>query len=99
MGKIKKLSARKDVQDMIKELDPASCRLPCQTAHVPSEVLKLTVEYKEEMFPEKVPTVLPPSRTADQMIYCKEKFRIINPWLYWLASSEDKKLLKQLDYL
>ena len=98
MGKSKKLSARKDLQDMIKELDQASCLLPCQTAHVPPEVLKLTVEYKE-MFPEKVPTVLPPSRTADQMIYCKEKFRIINPWLYWLASSEYKKLLKQLDYL
>ena len=35
MSNRKKLSARKDVQDLIKEMDPASCGLPCQTAHAP----------------------------------------------------------------
>ena len=33
--KRKKLSARKNVQDLIKEMDPTSCGLPCQTAPVP----------------------------------------------------------------
>ena len=54
MGKRKKPSARQDVQDLIKEMDPASCGLPCQTAPVPPEVIKLNEEYKE-LFPEKLP--------------------------------------------
>ena len=44
MGKRNKLSARKDVQDLIKKMDPASCGLPCQTAPVPTEVLQLNEE-------------------------------------------------------
>ena len=39
MGKRKKLSARKDVQDLINEMDPASCGLPCQPAPVPLRYL------------------------------------------------------------
>ena len=54
MGKRKKLSARKDVQDLIKEMDPASCGLRCQTAPVPPEVIKLNDEHKE-LFLEKFP--------------------------------------------
>ena len=54
-GKRKKLSARKDVQNLIKELDPLSCGLPCQTAPVPPEDVNLNEEYKE-LFPESKPT-------------------------------------------
>ena len=54
MGKRKKLLARKDVQDLINEMDPVSCGLPCETATASPEVLKLTEEYKE-LFPEKLP--------------------------------------------
>ena len=92
MGKRKKLSARKNVQDMIKEMYPASCGLPCQTAPVPPEVLKLNEEYKETL-----PPGLPPSRPTDHRIDYPEKFRIPAPRLYRLAPSEDKELLKQLD--
>ena len=52
MGKRNKLSARKDVQDLIKEIDPSSCGMPCQSEHVPLEVLELNEEYNE-LFPEK----------------------------------------------
>ena len=57
MCKLMKLSARKDVQDLIKKMDPASCGLQCQTAHVHEvhevhEVLKLNEVYRE-LFPEK----------------------------------------------
>ena len=44
IGKRKKLSSRKDVQDLNKEMDSASCGLQCQTAHVPTEDLKLNEE-------------------------------------------------------
>ena len=54
MGERKKLSARKDVQDLFKEMDPSSCGLTCQTAPVPPEVLTLNNECKE-FFPEKLP--------------------------------------------
>ena len=98
MGKRKKLSARKCVQDLLKEIDPASCVLPCQTAPVPPEVLKLNEEYNE-LFPEKLPPGLPPSRHTDYRIDFLEKFRIQTTRLYRLAPSEDKGLLKQLDDL
>ena len=39
IGKRKKLSERKDAQELSKEMDPASCGLPCQTAPVAHEVL------------------------------------------------------------
>ena len=52
MGKRKKLSARNDVRDLIKEMYPASCVMPCQSEPVPPEVLELNEEYKE-LFPEK----------------------------------------------
>ena len=98
MGKRKKLSARKDVQDLIKEMDPALCGLPCQTAPVPHEVLALNDEHME-LFPETSPPGLPPTRPTDQMIDFPEKIRIPAPLLYRLAPSEDKELLKQLDDL
>ena len=41
MGKRKKLSARNDVQDLIKGMDPARCGPPCQTAPAPPEVIML----------------------------------------------------------
>ena len=54
IGNRKKLSARKYVQDLIKEMDPASCGQPCLTAPVHTEALKLNDEYKE-LFQEKLP--------------------------------------------
>ena len=51
MGKRKKLSARKDVQELIAGMDPASCGAPCSTAPVPKCILKLNEEYKD-LFPE-----------------------------------------------
>ena len=79
-------------------MDQASCGLPCQTAPVPPEVLKLNEKYKE-LFPEKLPPGLPPTRPTDQMIDFPEKLRIPAPLLYRLAPSEDKELLNQLDDL
>ena len=80
MCKRKKRSARKDVQDMIKEMDPASCGLPCQTASVPPEHFKLNEEYKR-LFPEKLPPGLRPSRPTDYRIDFQGKFRIQAPRL------------------
>ena len=54
-GRCKKLSARKDVQDLIKEMDPASCGPLVQTAEVPEVILRLNDEYKDLL-----PCALPP---------------------------------------
>ena len=43
----KKLSARKDVQDLVKDMDPASCGPPVQTAVVPEVILRLNDENKK----------------------------------------------------
>ena len=53
MGKRKKLSARNDVRDLIKEMYPASCEMQCNTAPVPPEILKLNDVYNE-LFPEVI---------------------------------------------
>ena len=98
MVKRNKLSARKDGQDLINEMDPASCGLQCQTAPAPLEVLKQNEEY-QDLFPEKLPHGLPPSRPTYLGIDFPEKFRIPDPRLYMLAPGEDKALLKQLDDL
>ena len=50
-----------------------------------------------ELFPEKLPTGVAPSRHTDHRIDFPEKFRITAPRLYRLAPSEDKELFKQLD--
>ena len=40
-GRRKNLSARKDVQDLIKDMDTASCGPPVKTAVVPKVILRL----------------------------------------------------------
>ena len=47
MGKRKKISALKDIQNLNKEMDPTSRGLQCQTAPVPTQVLKLNEVYKK----------------------------------------------------
>ena len=98
MVKRNKLSARKDGQDLINDMDPASCGLQCQTAPAPLEVLRQNEEY-QELFPEQSPHGLPPSRPTYRGIDFPEKFMIPDPRLYRLASSDGKALLKQLDNL
>ena len=44
LGKRKKLSARKDVQELIAGINPAACGPPCLTAAVPACIL----EHNEE---------------------------------------------------
>ena len=41
LGRRKKLSARNDVQDLINEMDPASCGPAVQTAEVPYVIIRL----------------------------------------------------------
>ena len=91
----KKLSARKDVQDLIKDMDHASCGQPVQTAVVPEVILRLNDEYKD-LFPSALPQGLPPSRPTDHRIDFPEKYKIPAPRLYRLAPSEDAELQKQL---
>ena len=95
MGKRKKLTARKDVQELIKNMDPASCGPSCQTAPVPPEVLKLNEEFKD-LFPKDLPPGLPPSRPTDHKIEFPEKYRVPAPRLYRLAPKEDAELQVQL---
>jgi hypothetical protein len=95
MGKRKKLSARKDVQELIAGMDPAACGPPCLTAAVPACILELNEEYKD-LFPEQMPPGLPPSRQTDHRIDFPDKFKIPAPRLYRLAPSEDAELQKQL---
>ena len=55
-----------------------------------TEVLKLNHDYKK-LFPEKLPSGLPPSRPTYHRIDFPEKFRIPAPLPYRLAQSEDKE--------
>ncbi|MGV0951482.1 MAG: dUTP diphosphatase, partial [Azonexus sp.] len=98
MGKRKKLTARKEVQELIKNMDPATCGPPCQTAPVPPEILKLNEEFKD-LFPTDLPHGLPPSRPTDHRIEFPEKYRVPAPRLYRLAPKEDEQLQIQLKEL
>ena len=61
-------------------------------------MLKLNEEFKD-IFPEKLPPGLPPSRATDHRIDFPEKFRIPAPRLYRVAPAEDGELQKQLKEL
>ena len=63
----RKLSTRKDVQDIIKDMDPALCGPQCQEIPVPPEVLKLNEEFAD-LFPKELPAGLPPARPTDHRI-------------------------------
>ena len=67
MGKRKNLATRKEVQDIIAGMDPASFGHPCMTVPVPPEVLKLNEEYKD-LFPSQLPPGLPPPLPTDNRI-------------------------------
>ena len=67
----KKLSSHKDVRDLIKDMDPASCGPPVQTAVVPEVILRLNDEYKD-LFQSALPPGLP-SRPTDHCIDFPEK--------------------------
>ena len=87
-GRRKKLSARKDVQDLINDMDPASCVTPVQTAVVPEVILRLNDEYKD-LFQSALPQGLHHSRPNDHRIDFQQKYKIQAPRLYRLAPSDD----------
>ena len=74
MGKRKTLAARRDVQEFIKDMDPATCGPPCMSTPVPPEILKLNEEYKD-LFPTELPPGLPPSRPTDHRINFRSEER------------------------
>ena len=84
-----------DVQDLIKEMDPASCGPHLQTAEVHEVILKLNEEFKD-LSPCASPPVLHTSSPTDHCIDLPEKYKIPAPRLYRFAPSKDAELQKQL---
>ena len=71
LGKRKKLSARKDVQELIAGMDHAACGPLCLTAAVPACILELNEEYKD-LFPGQMPPELPPA-SIQRFVACQDE--------------------------
>ena len=94
----RKISPKKQIELLIKGIDPAECGPPCATAPVPPEITALRAEFSD-LFPAKLPPGLPPPRPTDHRIDFPERFRIPDPRLYRLAPAEDLELRKTLQDL
>ena len=96
--KRRKTTPRKDLQDLLKGVDPAAVGHPCTSTPILPEVQTLNAEYAD-LFPAELPPGLPPSRSTDHRIDFTPNSRIPAPRMYRLAPTEDAELQKQLHYL